>query len=344
MPARHRQPDLAQRLAVQGGQVAHPAAPTRPSRSAAGRRRRPRRTCRRVRPSARSVSASRRVPGSSAQVTTNPSGSVSRANSANAGLQAGQVAVGVEVVRLDVRDDRDVRAVDAGTTGRSRPPRPRSSSPLPWCAVRADLGDLAADHERRVRARPAAASASPSRWWWSCRACRPPRWCGGRSSPRPAPRSGAAPAGRGGGPRPAPGGPAGSPRSRPRCPRRPGWPPRGVMWMVPPSARSPASDGHSRSSLPETGMPRVSSSRASPLMPTPPIPIRCTAPRSSAVERAGRGELRDVHRATFRLRCRSSAHRLVDEVQQRLVTVAPAVPRPRRRPSRPAAAGRGSAG
>ena len=149
--------------------------------------------------------------------------------------------------------------------------------------VRADLGDLAADHERRVLARRAAGSASPSTWWWSCRGCRRPRSCGGRSSPRPAPRSGAAPAARAGAPRPSPGGPAGSRSSRRPCRRRPGWTPRGSCGSVPPSARSAARAGHSRSSLPETGMPRVSSSRARPLMPTPPTPMRCTVPSSSAV-------------------------------------------------------------
>ena len=101
---------------------------------------------------------------------------------------------------------------------------------------------------------------------------------------------------------------AGSRSSRRRCRHRPGWTPRGVMWMVPPSARRPASDGHSRSSLPETGMPRVSSSRARPPMPTPPMPIRWTLPRSSAVSVAGRRQLRRVtapHRRPHR------RHRLV---------------------------------
>jgi hypothetical protein len=56
-----------------------------------------------------------------------------------------------------------------------------------------------------------------------------------------------------------------------------------VRKMVPPSAVSEASAGHSRSSLPDTGIPRVSSRRARPLMPTPPTPTRWTRPNCSAV-------------------------------------------------------------
>src|SRR3954451_16749733 len=103
------------------------------------------------------------------------------------------------------------------------------------------------------------------------------------------------------------------------------------MWTVPPSARNAARAGHSRSSLPETGTPRVSSRRARPPMPTPPIPIRCTLPRSSAVSSPA-----GVSSAVFtgplpQRRNRSSAlrHRFEDELQQRLVAVAAAVPRGR---------------
>src|SRR6266508_1204562 len=104
------------------------------------------------------------------------------------------------------------------------------------------------------------------------------------------------------------------------------------MWMVPPSARSAASAGHSRSSLPETGMPRVSSSRARPLMPTPPTPIRCTRPSSSAVSWTSvpliwkpylQRPAADSRSASLRDSCR---HHLEDEGPQRLVAVAPAVP------------------
>src|SRR6266508_2110911 len=122
------------------------------------------------------------------------------------------------------------------------------------------------------------------------------------------------------------------------------------MWMVPPSARSAASAGQSRSSLPETGMPRVSSNRASPLMPTPPTPIRCTRPSSSAVSWTSvpliwkpylQRPAADSRSASLRDSCRPPAkdrrqiraplrescrHHLEDEGPQRLVAVAPAVP------------------
>ena len=149
--------------------------------------------------------------------------------------------------------------------------------------VRADLGDLPADHERRVepgvlqdrgdhrgggglavgagdRDRPPAGHRRGER-------------LGAVQHPQPARAA----------PRPAPGGRPGSRWSRRPCPRRPGWTLRGACgWCRPAPAGRPA-PATPCSSLPETGMPRVSSSRARPLMPTPPTPIRCTRPRSSAV-------------------------------------------------------------
>src|SRR4051795_7701635 len=47
-----------------------------------------------------------------------------------------------------------------------------------------------------------------------------------------------------------------------------------------PSARSASSVGVSRRSLPETGTPRASRIRAMPLIPAPPMPMKCTAPSS----------------------------------------------------------------
>ncbi len=56
------------------------------------------------------------------------------------------------------------------------------------------------------------------------------------------------------------------------------WP----TWTVAPSARRPTRTLESLASLPETGTPRASMIRAIPLMPAPPIPTKCTLPSSSA--------------------------------------------------------------
>ena len=198
--------------------------------------------------------------------------------------------------------------------------------------VGADLGDLAADDERRVEPGVLQDQRDHRGGGGLAVGAGDRDRCAGRSSPRRAPPSGAAPAARGRAPRPAPGGRPGWRWSRRPCRHRRGWTPRGACGWCRRAPAAPASAGHSAQlaagdrDAPGEQQP----GQAAHADPADADQVHaCPGPRRSAA-----GRVMPVHASLAALaRPRPARSRA-----QRLVAVAPAVPRPRPRSSRPAGA------
>ena len=100
----------------------------------------------------RTPAATRADPGSSAQATRNAARHDPLGEGVERRADGVRGAVVVEVVGLDVRDDRGGRRVAAGTTRRSRRPRPRRRRRRRRARWSPRLVEVAADRERRVGA------------------------------------------------------------------------------------------------------------------------------------------------------------------------------------------------
>ena len=165
----------------------------------------------------------------------------------------------VEVVGLDVGDDRGVRRVDEEGAVALVGLGDEQVAAAVVGVARRSRSSIAADGVRRVGAGRRAARRSAARWWWSCRGCRRPRPPAGRPSPT------ARPAERGSIRRPRGAGldvPRGCPRGRrwrrPRCRRRRRARRRGRGGTGRRARAVPAGPGCRWSSLPVTAMPRAS--------------------------------------------------------------------------------------
>ncbi len=251
------------------------------------------------------------APSSSTQTTRNPSGEIRSRKSVEGGVVGLLRAPVVEVVGLDVGDDRGVRRVDqeravalvglgdeqvaAARRGRwspdslSSPPIANDgSAPQCWRAtvsidvvvvlpcVPATATTRRPCHHRLERRRARAAAAAPAG------APRRPRGCsrGWRSTPR-------------------------------RCRRRARARRRGRRRSGRPARAAPRACAESLASQPDTVMPRASMMRAMPDRPAPPMPTKCTRPSSvgAGAARRGRGTITPDRRRRPLRASRSSASR-----------------------------------